>query len=592
MKNKIFITILLTALMFGACENPLDVTPYDKYGPEFVFGEPKKAEEYVMRTYNVFPYGTADQGYNRLESGKSMIACASDEAMPSLPGGNVDNLVNGSWSASSSNPDNQWDVNYQFIRSANIGLENLDMLPETSATLRDQLYGELLFIRAYAHFELIKRYGGIPIITSTLTLEDELNIPRNTYEECVNFVTSQCDLAIPFLLSPDGASGGQLGKISTGTAMALKSRMLLYAASELFNGPAYDGSTNSLVGYGSFSKARWEQAAKAAADVIGLDYYALYKPSAITDAQKDADVIKNGEKNYADLFYTLAGNKELVLIRTAAQSNGVEKKNVPVGYTNGQGTTNPSQQMVDAYGMLNGKSIGDASSGYNAANPYVNRDPRFNVSIFYNDKSWTGNPSRTKVETFVDGLDNKITATNATKTGYYLSKFMKSGIVISGTETKTNHCFPLIRYAEVLLNYAEAMNEAYGPDVDPQGFGKTAREAVEEVRARVLRPKDASLLSSVPLGDVSAMRQAVRNERRVELAFEDHRHLDVRRWKIAPQTIGQNLSGMKITKTDATLSYEIMPNVGVRVFEPKMYLYPIPQGEMNKNKALIQNPQW
>jgi hypothetical protein len=576
MKNRIYLLLVLTAFFAGACENPLEVTPYDKYGAEFVFGEPKKAEEYVLRTYNVFPYGTNSYGYNRLESGKTMIACASDEAMPNTPGSNVDILTNGSWSPSSANPDSQWDVNYQFIRSANIGLDNLDMLPETSAALRDQLYGELIFLRA---------------IDRTLELEDDLNIPRNTFKECVDFVTSQCDLAAQYLLTPDAASGGKLGRISTGAAKALKARMLLYAASDLYNGPAYDGSTNPLIGYGSYSKTRWEDAAQAASDVIKLGYYALYKPSAINDTQNDAAVKTAGEKNYADLFYTLAGNKELILIRTVAQSNGVEKKNVPVGYTNGQGTTNPSQEMVDAYGMLNGKSIAEASSGYNANNPYTNRDPRFNVSIFYNDKAWTGNPSRTKVETFVDGLDNKLTATNATKTGYYLSKFMKSGIVISGSETNTYHCFPLIRYAEILLNYAEAMNEAYGPDADPKGFGKTARAAVEEVRARVLRPKDAALVS-VPAGDAAAMREAIRRERRVELAFEDHRHIDVRRWKIAPQTIGKDISGMKITKNGSNYTYEIVPGVATRVFEPKMYLYPISQSEMNKNKALIQNPQW
>lgn len=588
MKNKIFLSVIFAAFLAGSCENPLEVTPYDKYGPEFVFGEPKKAEEYVMRNYNVFPYGSSDsQGFNRLESGKSMIASASDEAMPNIPGSNVDILTNGSWSPSSSNPDNQWDVNYQYIRSANLGLENLDMLPEKYVALRDQLKGELIFIRAYAHFELIKRYGGIPIITRTLTLDDELNLPRNTFKECVDFITSQCDEALPYLLSPDAASGGQNGRISKGAALALKSRMLLYAASDLYNGPAYAGANSGLIGYGSYDKARWETAAKAAADVIDLGYYELYKPSAITDATNDATVRTNGEKNYADLFYTLAGNKELILIRTSPQGNGVEKKNFPVGYTNGQGTTNPSQQMVDAYGMLNGKSITDATSGYSAINPYNNRDPRFNVSIFHNGETWSGRA----VETFTDGLDNKITATNATKTGYYLQKFMKSGIVISGSETKTNHCFPIIRYAEILLNYAEAMNEAYGPDVDPKGYGKTARAAVEEVRARVLRPKDAAL-ASVPTGDVAAMRTAIRNERRVELAFEDHRHIDVRRWKIAPETIGKNLNGIKISKTGTDFTYEPVENVAVRIFETKMYLYPIPKSEMNKNKALIQNPLW
>ena len=541
-----------------------------------------------MRNYQVLPYGSSEtNGFNRLESGKSMIACISDEAMPNVPGSNVDNLTNGSWSPSSSNPDSQWDVNYQYIRSINIGLENLYLLPETSATLRKQFYGELIFLRAYAHFELIKRYGGIPIITKSLTLDDDLNIPRNTFKECVDFVVSQCDTAVKYLPTPDIASGGQLGRISTGVALALKSRMLLYAASDLYNGQGYDGSTNNLIGYGSYLKSRWEDAAQAAAGVIGLGYYTLYMPSVITDAQTDAQVTTNGVKNYSDLFYTLTGNKELILIRTSAQGNTVEKKNVPVGYTNGQGTTNPSQQMVDAYGTLNGKSITDGTSGYSALNPYLNRDPRFNASIFYNSKSWSGR----NIETFTDGLDNKITATNATKTGYYLSKFMKNGIVISGTETKTYHCFPLIRYAEILLNYAEAMNEAYGPDVDPKGYGKTARAAVVALRSRVLRPKDAALLS-VPVGDVAAMRIAIRNERCVELAFEDHRQIDVRRWKIAPQTIGQNLNGMKVTKVGSNFIYELMPNVATRVFEPKMYLYPIPQSEINKNKALFQNPLW
>jgi hypothetical protein len=424
-------------------------------------------------------------------------------------------------------------------------------------------------------------------VARKLNPDANLHIPRNTFEECVNFVVSQCDTAGNYLLSPDLASGGQLGRISTGAALALKSRILLYAASDLYNGQGYDGTSNPLIGYGSFSKDRWEVAAKAAADVIGLDYYTLYKPNDITDAQNDSEANAAGEKNYADLFYTLSGNKELILIRTSAQGNAVEKKNSPVGYTSGQGTTNPSQEIVDAYGMLNGKSINESGSGYLETSPYFNRDPRFNVSIFYNGKTWSGR----QVETFIDGLDNKISATNATKTGYYLSKFMKSGIVISGAETKTNHCFPIIRYAEILLNYAEAMNEAYGPDADPEGYGKTAREAVVEVRSRVLRPQNASL-PAVPAGDVAAMRDAIRSERRVELAFEDHRQIDVRRWKIAPQTLGQNLTGMKITKNGTIFTYEQKPDAAVRVFDNKMYLYPIPQSEMNKNDAFIQNPLW
>lgn len=590
MKKTIYTLLILIVLISNACKKNMDEIPYDKYQADFVFVEPIKCEQYVMRNYQVLPYGTSETyGYNRLESGKTMIACASDEAMPNVPGSNIDNLTNGSWSPSSTNPDSQWDLSYQYIRSINIGLENLYLLSvNTPVALRKQFFGELIFLRAYAHFELLKRYGGIPIITKSLTL-DNVSIPRNTFKECVDFVVNQCDTAVKYLPTPDYASGAQLGRISTGVALALKSRMLLYAASDLYNGTGYDGKTNPLIGYGDYLKTRWETAAAASAAVIGLNYYSLYKPSAMTDALTDAQVTTNGVKNYSDLFYTLTGNKELILIRTSAQGNAVEKKNTPVGYTNGLGTVNPSQQIVDAYGMINGKSITDVT--YSATNPYNNRDPRFTSSIFYNTKSWSGR----NVETFSDGLDNKITATNATKTGYYLSKFMKSGIVISGTVTNTYHCFPIIRYAEILLNYAEAMNEAYGPDVDPKGYGKTARAAIVEIRGRVLRPTDA-VLSTVSTGDISAMRAAIRNERCVELAFEDHRQIDVRRWKIAPQTIGQNIIGMKITRAGTspnyTYTYALSPNVSTRIFSTKMYLYPIPLSEMNKNKTLIQNPLW
>ena len=588
MKNKIYVLLVFVALIANACKSTLDEFPYNKFNAQYVFTDPLKAEQYVMRNYNVLPYGSSDaNGYNRLGGGASMIACASDEAMPNLPGGTVENLTNGSWSPSSSNPDNPWDGDYQYIRSINIGLENLNLVPASAVALRNQWYGELIYLRAYAHFDLIKRYGGIPIITKSLGF-DELSIPRSTYAECVNFVTSQCDTAVKYLPSPDIASGAQLGRISTGIALALKSRMLLYAASDLYNGPGYDGTTNPLIGYGSYLKTRWEDAAQASAAVIALGFYHIYTPAAVTDAQTDAVNNTNAIKNYSDLFYTLTGNTELILIRTSPIGNAVEKKNTPVGITSGAGTTNPSQQMIDAYGMYNGKSISDAS--YNALAPYTNRDPRFNASIFYNGKVWGR-----AIETFTDGLDNKLTATNATKTGYYLSKFMKSGIVISGSQTNTNHCFPLIRYAEILLNYAEAMNEAYGPDVDPKGFGKTARQAVVEVRLRVLPPKYA-VLSTVAAGDVAAMRAAIRNERCVELAFEDQRQIDVRRWKIAPATIGTSLNGMTITRggtsPNYTYTYTVKPSVALRVFDPKMYLYPIPQGEINKNKALIQNPLW
>lgn len=584
MKKLIYILISL-AFVSAGCESALDIKPFNRFDAEFIFVDAIKSEQYVVRTYNHLPYGNSqDNGYNRLNGGAAMIASASDEAMPnaSTP---VEILTNGSWSPSSGNPDARWNENYQAIRAINLGLENLPLL-EGVPDLRNRLTAELYFMRAFAHFELLKRYGGVPIIDRTLALDEDLNITRNSFEATVDFILSDLDEAIKFLPTPEEIAGGELGRASTGTALALKSKVLLLAASDLFNGPGYDGSTNPLIGYGSYNAARWENAAKSAADVINLNYYELFKPKTLTDALDDATAASNGQANYTDLFTTLVGNKELILIRTSELNNMVEKKNSPVGFTNGQGTTNPSQQMVDAYGMLNGLSIDDPASGYDLLNPYVGRDPRFEASIFYNGKFWVNR----EVQTFIGGEDNMTTSTEATKTGYYLAKFMQSSVKISGSESDTRHCFPLIRYAEILLNYAEAMNEAYGPDADPKGYGKTAREAVEEVRNRVLRPSNAVVPANVDTQE--KMRDYIRAERRVELAFEDQRHIDVRRWKIAPETIGQNLKGIRITKSGDVLNYEVLNNVSQRTFSPKMYLYPIPKKEVDNNKALVQNPLW
>jgi starch-binding outer membrane protein, SusD/RagB family len=587
MNIKKYLILLGLISLVSACEDPFEMKPHDKFDVEFIFSVTKKADFYVLNTYKVLPYPNSDNnGYNRLSSGQSMIASASDEAMPNIPGYAVEYLTNGSLNPSSPNPDNTWDHNYEFIRAINIGLENLYLMPASGAETKTKLEGELIFLRAFAHFELVKRFGGVPIIDKVLSIGGSLDIPRNTYAECIKFIADELDRAVPLLPGAAERADTEFGRISSGAAMALKSRVLLYAASPLFNGLGYDDTQNSLIGYGDFSAQRWESAAAAAADVIKLNYYALYAPSAITNDQDDATVRTNAEKNYTDLFLTLSGNKELILTTNSALGNMVEKKNTPVGYTAGEGSTNPSQQMVNAYGMINGKSILDATGGYDPANPYLNRDPRFNVSIFYNGKTW----GTREVETFVGGRDNAIATTNATKTGYYLSKFMSSAVRISGAQTNATHCFPLMRYAEILLNYAEAANEAYGPDADPLSTGKTARQALQEVRARVLRPADAAI--NTPSGGKNEMREAIKAERRVELAFEDHRHLDVRRWKIAQETIGQNLQGMRITKEGTVLTYEVIPNASTRVFQPRMYLYPIPIDEINKNKAMVQNPLW
>ena len=577
MKNKT-INIVLWVLMSAGLSSCLADAPFDKYDSDFIFSSQIKAEGYVLSVYQGLPFDSiGDEGYCRVDG--AMLACATDEATMSKEGSSIVFLTDASLTSRKENPDGCWTNAYKFIRDANIGLENLDKMPESYQSLKERLRGELIFLKAYQYFELVKRYGGVPIL-DVVKSPSEGNIPRSSFEDCIDYITDLCDEAEALL--PDHQTVS-FGRASKGAADALKARVLLYAASPLYNGTGYNASSNELVCYGTYDKGRWEVAAEAAAKVIASGEYSLYIPNAIGDSASDVEVIDKGTENYRNLFTTIAGNKELVFSRTASMTNSVEKQQLPYGIPNAKGIVSPSQQMVDAYGMVNGKGIDDAGSGYSEDAPYEGRDPRFYASIFYNGQMWNG----TLIETYQGGLHNN--ASDATKTGYYLSKFCSENVVISGNANSTYHCFPLIRYAEVLLDYAEAVNEAFGPDSDPFNCGLTAREAVELVRSRVLRPQDAA----VNVQGVDNMREFIRDERRVELAFEDHRYFDLKRWMKASDVLNENIQGMQITKNGTDYIYRKVNDVAVRQFTDKFYVYPLPNSEVMNNPSIkVNNPMW
>lgn len=580
MKNIVkYIAALLIGVSAVGCT--FEEMPFDKYDEDFVFSNDKKAEGYVLGVYLGLPYDKSDEnGYNRVDG--AMLASACDEATTTVTGSTIVLLTDGSLTPRKTNPDGCWADNYKFIRDANIGIVGLEKLPEANHDLKLQLQAELKFLKAFFYFELVKRYGGVPLLDRAYDLSENLNVPRSSFADCIDYIVGLCDEACPDLPDPNNVS---FGRASKGAALALKARALLYAASPLYNGTGYDGTDNELICYGAYDAARWEAAAEAAAEVIKLGYYAIYQPNAIDEGATDAEVIANGSNNYRRLFTVISGNKELILPRTSKVGNQVEIQNFPVGIPNGKGLTSPSQQMVDAYGMVDGRPIDLPGGSYDRRNPYENRDPRFYASIFYNGQDWNG----TTIETFEGGAHNN--TNTSTRTGYYLSKFCGSEVVISGTPTKTNHCFPLFRYAELLLDYAEAANEAYGPDSDPLGCGLTARDALKQVRGRVLRPSACDV--DVAQGDRDAMREAIRAERRVELAFEDHRYYDVKRWKIADEVLGESIRGMKITRTGDTFDYQEVENVNTRQFAPRFYLYPIPNDDVVNNSAIKgNNPLW
>lgn len=545
--------LLLISLGVGGC----DFLNYDEttaYKQEDVFSNLTRTRRFVTNIYSRFRPG----GFNSV--GGAMRVAGSDNAEEVDPNSPVQVFNNSSWSPTNT-VDTKWNGSpgdmYQGIRAANILLNNFDIDNYDDLQYNDdyeslieraQYYPyEARFLRAFFHFKLLKRYGGVPLVDSVLTPREANNIEPSSYGEIVDFIVSEMDaihneLPVTFENVPTAATG----RATRGAAMALKARALLYEASPL-NNPDNE-------------QQRWVAAAEAAKAIIDSSYYSL-------------------ESDYTDAFNNLTSD-ELIWERRHAPSNDFEQSNFPAGFEGADPGTSPTQNLVDAYEMQNtGQPIDASGSGYDPDNPYEGRDPRFYDTIIYNGSTWKGR----QVEIWNGGLDGP-PQSDATETGYYLKKYLIEDISIAPPQTTTRrHVWVVFRYAEVLLNYAEAMNEAYGPE-NPAGMGMTAREAVNMVRQRAGMPNFPTGMSKADF------REKLRNERRVELAFENHRFWDVRRWEIGPSTT--DIYGMEITRNDdGTFDYE-RTLVEERVWNERRNRYPIPQGEMAKNQELEQNQGW
>ncbi len=449
-----------------------------------------------------------------------------------------------------------WGRSYRGIRECNYALSVLSNI-QMSAGRKSRLEGELKFIRAFRYQDLIRNYGRVVLMGDrVLGLTDDLQDPtlfqRATMKEGIDYVVAQLDDAAA-KLPLNNTDSWQLGRATRGAAMALKSRLLLYAAS-----PLYAAGT-------------WEAAVTAAQQVISLNKYQLY------------------QGGYGNMF--LINESEEVIFERLYTKNAnhvhLEIANGPNGYGGWAGNT-PTQNMVDAYDLTNGLPANTTNPMYDAAKPYDNRDPRFAATILYNGAAYR----ERNVETFIpggkdsrDGNDNW----NTTKTGYYLKKYMNDAYPLQNPWGNAGfQPWIYIRYAEILLNFAEAANEAYGPDVLPPGATMSARQAVNMIRSR-------ASVNMPPLSvgmNQTDMRTAIRHERQIELAFEEHRFYDVRRWKIAEVTENEPSRGVIITKnTDGTFSYAPKVALDGRKFEVQHYWLPIPRAEiLASGNRLEQNP--
>ncbi len=569
--KKLLAVFAVAVVVFTACTKDggfLDQTSTTNLDENTVFADSALSMNFLSQIYA----GIGFSFYPGRFGGRAgMEACTDEADGPSSTSiTTYSQFAAGSVSAFSIANDS-WSTPYSQIRAINQFLKHLPDIP-FNQSLKNRTKGEAIFLRAWYYSIMLKHYGGIPLIGDTVyAVTDKINTTRNTYAECVDYITSQCDLALN-LVYPT-YTGSDYGRITKGACLALKAKVLLYAASPLFNGGqlATAEPLHSLTGYPSADNTRWQKAADAAKAVIDLNQYHL-----------NFDNTTKAGYGFYNVF-NLRINKEYIFARMMNNSfNDLEGLWRPI--SRGGSSTSGSwayQNLVDAFQMKNGKDITDVSSGYDPNNPYLNRDPRLDYTVTRNlSKIADGQSSDIPkpVYTYV-GESNGDGFGNGTPTGYYINKMCKDEVRPEWIAA-TDRCYPLIRYADILLMYAEALNEVSGPSPDVYAY-------VDSVRAR------AGLVPfELPAGLSQAeMRTVIQHERQVELAFEEQRFWDVRRWKIADVTENKVMTGMKITRDPNTgiYSYEIVP-VRDHNFQPSMYLWPIPQVEVAKSQDLLQNP--
>ena len=568
--------MLVVCIVFSCNKNGfLDQTVTSSLNEETTFSDSANSMAFLNNIYGGIGFATDPRRF----SGNNFAAgldASSDEA----EGPNASS-VNGfiQFATGTVNPsivpDDAWGIPYANIRAVNQFLRHLPTIP-FSNILKQQTEAEARFLRAWYYAAMVQHYGGVPLIgDSVYTASDKIVSKRNTFKECIDYIISECDYAAGAL--PITQTGSLYGRISKGACLALKSRVLLWAASPLFNngGIAGNGELASVVAYPDSDPERWRIAADAAKAVIGLNAYSLYYDSTSIAGQKGYGF----QKLFTQRFTT-----EFILSRMMGQNKYLESLwDAPS--RGGGGGPFPYQEIVDAFPMSNGLPITDPASGYDPNNPYHNRDPRLNYSIIHDSTLRTifgaNQPSPLLLYTNTSVTPAVASSGDAvfkgTPTGFYIFKMMDPN-VINNSLNESSRCLPLIRYAEILLNFAEATNEYEGPTEE-------VYQAVEAIRRRAgLRPFE------LPAGlSKDQMRTAIQNERRIELAFEGHRFFDVRRWMIAEQTDNLQMHGMEVKRNGSQVSYHLF-NVRKHQFNKAMYLWPLPLREIAKSPELLQNP--
>jgi|LAHS01.1.fsa_nt_gb hypothetical protein len=570
--NKIWFAAL-AALSLSACSDKMDYKEYNIYDKDYI------AQDFgSVGGFMTDIYGAVDLDFGNY-SGGAMLASASDESMYSKMGNAIEDFYDGAWSPTNAKG-STWNNMYAAIATCNHviakfqGLEFSDLKLNSDYQAQMHRYKnykyECEFMRAYFYFNLAKQYGGVPLVKQEMSPEEINVMPRSSADDVFQYIIDQCDLIKDSIVA-DYSNLGQyaLGSEETGRAdrlavLALKARAALYWASPLFN------PTNDKERYHKAALYTKEllDACNARNKGLTAKYESLWDTKSYTDPNIMKEII------FGRRYYSTAGGDHLV-----------ESYNYPVGIEGGTGGNCPTQNLVDAYDMKNGKSISEAGSGYDETNPYKDRDPRLAATVAVNGDVWP--TAEGKALQIYEGGANAEPLTGATPTGYYLKKLCNGAIGL-GSKARVKdafHTWVVFRMGEFYLNYAEAVFRYLGSaDATSAEFPMSAREAASKTRERAGMP-------ALPMGlNNETFWAKYKNERMVELAFEGHRFWDVRRWKEADKYF-KNIVEMKLTRSDDG-SIKYTRQTVQRQWDDKMYLFPIPQTELMKNVNLEQNPGW
>lgn len=584
-KNLRFALPLLFAALTSCEEMSLAPTVENTFEDEYTWKFANYAQGVLMNAYADIP-GQPNHYEN------NFLDVATDNAVTNSFSSGIYNFAAGAALSPHSNPIGDWNGPYSNFNYIHLFLKNglgknvaYDIVDETAdAQIRDRLRGEAYFLRAFWGFQLLKEFGGktndgqalgYPIVTEVRTAAEvaNANTTRNTYEECVQQILTDIDSAVYYLplqytgsSSVSGSTG--LGRADDQVALALKSRMLLYAASPAFQ----PDQVTRITAMGQFSvgnatayTAKWVRAAQA--------------------AQQAMNVLTGPVPGLTEAGFSGNTTSPEFIWRKYFNNRDLEADHFPP-LNFGNANTTPSQNLVDAFPAKNGYPIDHPLSGYNPGQPYANRDPRLTLNVLHDGQDFLGKP----LETFVGGKDTKAVHYQATRTGYYLRKWLVlDNLLDPESPRNAAHYHALIRKTELLLNLAEAANEAFGPTATGTGVTMSALDALKKIRTNAGITNHAYITSVAAQGK-DAFRKLIQNERRIELAFENHRYFDMRRWVLP---LNETVMGIRITKNaDGSRQYQKVEVEKRNLNDIKYYYLPIPYSEQIKSENLVNNLGW